>query len=293
MTDEFESSWLDTREDADVRARNVSITKSLRAFLDDVERINVVDLGAGTGALFRYLAPRINRRQTWRLVDSSDKLLRQSETHLAAWADARQLTVGASKDLWCATNAKEEYCVFHEQKNFGGGLLDLSVNSKINLITASALLDLVSLNWVEELTALCLQRQASFYGSLTYDGKIDWSPSHPGDIKLLQLLNKDQRRDKGLGPALGPDAIAAARRAMASRGFVVAIGPSPWVLGPVDEDLQTALLSQWGILLKQNTDLPSREVQLWKDFHLDAIAKGKSYLRVGHQDMWATPPGRS
>lgn len=293
MKDEFESSWLDTREDADARARNVSITKSLRAFLDDVERINVIDLGAGTGALFRYLAPRINSRQTWRLVDRSDRLLRQSEALLATWADARQLKVVASKDPWCATNAKEEYCVFHEQKNFGRGLLDLSFDSKIHLIAASALLDLVSLNWVEELAALCLQTQASFYGSLTYDGKIDWSPSHPGDIKLLQLLNKDQRRDKGLGPALGPDAIAAARRALALRGFVVAIGPSPWVLGPVDGDLQIALLSQWGMLLTQNTDLPSREVRHWKDFHLDAIAEGKSYLRVGHQDMWAAPPARS
>jgi len=293
MTDEFESSWLDTREDADVRARNVSITKSLRAFLDDVKRINVVDLGAGTGALFRYLAPRINGRQTWRLVDRSDKLLRQSETHLAAWADARQLTVGASKDPWCATNAKEEYCVFHEQKNFGGGLLDFSFDSKIHLITASALLDLVSLNWVEELITLCLRTRASFYGSLTYDGKIDWVPSHPGDKKLLQLLNKDQRRDKGLGLALGPDAVAAVRQALALQGFVVAIGSSPWILGPVDEDLQLVLLSQWSKILEQNKDFPSRELRLWKDFHLEAIAEGKSYLRVGHQDIWATPPVRS
>jgi hypothetical protein len=288
--DEFEVSWLDTREAADVRARNISIVNSLREFLDDFEQINVVDLGAGTGALFRYLAPRLSGCQTWRLVDRSDNLLRQSASRLVTWADAKQLTVGGSKDLWCASNAREEYCLFHEQKDFGRGLADFSFHSQIHLITASALLDLVSLNWIEELIALCSRIQASFYGSLTYDGKIDWLPSHPSDIKLLRLLNKDQRRDKGLGPALGPDSIVAVKRCLALRGFVVSTAPSPWILGAEDADLQKALLSQWSALLEQNSDWNPHEFRLWRKFRLEAIARGKSQLTVGHQDIWAVPP---
>ena len=57
---EFSSSWLDIREGADTRARNVDLVTSLSAYVDELGEIRLIDLGAGTGGLFRYLAPRLN-----------------------------------------------------------------------------------------------------------------------------------------------------------------------------------------------------------------------------------------
>ena len=76
---EFSSSWLDIREGADARARNVDLLTSLSAYVDELGEIRLIDLGAGTGGLFRYLAPRLNGHQTWRLVDYSSSLLEQVE----------------------------------------------------------------------------------------------------------------------------------------------------------------------------------------------------------------------
>ena len=187
----------------------------------------------------------------------------------------------------------ERYKFKKKQKDFGKGLDGFIFNPRPHLITASALLDLVSCDWIEELTALCLRMGASFYGCLTYDGKIEWLPSHPSDMKLVQLLNQDQRREKGLGTALGADSVTTLTRSLASKGFSVKIAPSPWVLGNADADLQYALLSQWTKLFEEVPVRSRQEFGLWKKFRWEAVADSTSYLKIGHQDIWSVHPDHS
>ena len=85
------------------------------------------------------------------------------------------------------------------------------------LITASALIDLVSAAWLEELAALVRQTDCGLYVVLTFDGRIDWQPAHPLDLAVRNLVNRHQRTDKGFGPALGPERAPALARA-AARG---------------------------------------------------------------------------
>lgn len=290
MTDEFAISWLDARESADVRARDVGIVELIGQFRNGLESINVVDLGAGTGALFRYLAPKLGGQQTWRFIDNSDVLRQQIPSRLTAWVAETKLSIKIGKNLWCVGNDSEKYCVFYEQKDFGKGFDEFRVKPQPHLITASALLDLVSGSWIEELTAFCLRMGASFYGCLTYDGKIEWSPSHPGDTKLLQLLNQDQKRDKGLGPALGPDSLPFVTQSLASRGFSIELASTPWVLGPDDVELQYALLSQWTKLFENAAVWRPQEFYNWKKFRLETMVDSGSCLEIGHYDIWSVHP---
>ena len=69
MSEEFDLSWLDLREPFDAFARSEALAAALLARLP--ARPRLIDLGAGTGSLLRWLAPRIGRAQAWTLVDSS------------------------------------------------------------------------------------------------------------------------------------------------------------------------------------------------------------------------------
>ncbi|MEE2693902.1 MAG: class I SAM-dependent methyltransferase [Pseudomonadota bacterium] len=289
---EFSSSWLDIREGADARARNVDLVTALSTYVDELEEIHLMDLGAGTGGLFRYLAPRLGRHQTWQLVDCSSSLLEQVENRLTRWAGQHELIVRSKVGMWYASNSVREYCVDTEIWDLVSGFADFPTDPSADVITASAFIDLVSLSWIEQLVAFCRKAQTSFYGCLTYNGIIEWSPGHSCDRAFLQLLNNDQRRDKGMGPALGPEAFQVINNSFRSSGFVVKTGSSPWILDSNDCQLQKALLLQWVRLLGQKSGWPVWKINEWNEFRLAAIVEGKSQLKVGHQDIWVVPADR-
>ena len=67
------------------------------------ETCTVVDLGAGTGSLFRFLAPIIGRGQDWILADADAALLEDAFGRTAAWA----AKVGAGKIELSMTHSRE------------------------------------------------------------------------------------------------------------------------------------------------------------------------------------------
>ena len=88
--------------------------------------------------------------------------------------------------------------------------LELALDGPLDLVTTSALLDLVSGGWLERLALEAAARRLPVYAALTFDGRVEFDPSDPGDAEVVAAVNAHQRRDKGFGPALGPAAPQAA-----------------------------------------------------------------------------------
>jgi hypothetical protein len=153
----------------------------------------------------------------------------------------------------------------------------------VALVTASALLDLVSEAWVEALAGRLAAAGVGLYAALSYDGAMAWEPSLPEDAGVVAAFNRDQRRDKGLGPALGPEAPAALARAFGRRGYAVRTAPSPWRLGPGEAALQAALV--------EGVADAGRASASWRQARLAASAAGR--CTVGHVDLLATPSAQS
>ena len=89
----FSPAWLDLREPIDVASRCVDLVEGLAQKLNTPEPIRVLDLGAGTGANLRYLAPRLGGKQDWRLLDNDDDLLAWLPRRLREWADEANLVM--------------------------------------------------------------------------------------------------------------------------------------------------------------------------------------------------------
>lgn len=277
----FDADWLALREPIDHRSRSEDQARALARWLggpgapivdSDAHEVEpgatIVDLGSGTGSNLRYLAPRLSSRQHWTLIDH-DRALLDRVTEGASVGNIRSLVADLS-DL----ESKETTGVF----------------ASADVVTASALLDLVSREWLEEVAERCSQARCAVLFALSYDGSIVWSGTpHADDEFVRAAMNTHQMGDKGLGAALGPDAGTAAAACFEQHGYEVTLTPTPWRLDRHDVGLAHALVDGWERAAIEVH--PDREARLrsWGAARRDALARGESTLTVGHLDVLALP----
>ncbi len=323
---DFSADWLALREPADIRARSPRLVRSLLARLaaftqaPDAEpalppsrqTLRILDLGCGTGANIRYLAPRLGLvpgagpwdRQDWICVDRDRKLLADLTRRTADWARGLNLTARVQGEGLIIQGVPSVQGVPAPGPQGGVRTRDLDLARGLeslllgagNLVVASALLDLVSENWLAGLLRACARSRSHLYLALTYDGRIVLSPNHPHDGTLVALVNAHQGRDKGLGgPALGPSAPARLAELAAGLGFTLEGADSDWVLGPGESELQSALVAGWAVAAREQVpsgpgsrDLDG-EICHWLARRQAQIAAGRLHIRVGHQDALLSP----
>ena len=266
----FTADWLALREPADARARASAAwpegIDSGRAPTGEI-----LDLGAGTGANLRYLAPRLPTPQRWLLIDHDAGLLHRALQR----ADHDGL-----RDTGITINTQE--------LDLAHALVTLAIPTAA-LVTASALLDLVSAQWLDVLIARCVAAQASILFALNYDGRIELDPCEADDRWLVDLVNLHQRGDKGFGPALGPAAIDVATARFVQAGYLLRRARSDWLLGPNDCDLQLTLIGGWASAATELTPAEAPRIAAWLAGRTALIESGRSRISVGHCDLAGQP----
>ena len=265
----FSAEWLASREPYDRAARNVAVRDALTGAFRDQTSIAVVDLACGTGATLRAIGAYLPPRQSWRLVDNDLGLL------------ARASREGSPPQVTVTTRPVD---LVRD--------LEFALEGPLDLVTASALLDLVSPEWLDRLIVEAAARRLPVYAALSYDGRATIEPAEPFDIELLAGFNLHQRTDKGFGPALGPAAAAQALERFEQFGYAAVQGRSDWVFGPDDRDIQDALFAGWAELGVLTTTLTADEIARWLMQRRAYLAAGRSSLRIGHLDIFARPIGR-
>jgi hypothetical protein len=265
----FSAEWLAMREPYDVAARNAQVLGAVAAAFADQPAVAVVDLACGAGASLRALAPRLPPQQSWRLVDNDLGLLART----AGLAQPPRLSV-QTKAVDLARD------------------LELALDGPLDLITCSALLDLVSEDWLERLVVEAAARALPVYAALSYDGRATLVPSDPFDAEMVAAINRHQGRDKGFGPALGPRAAAVAAARFEAVGYRVMQGRSDWTFGPPDGAIQDQVLAGWATAARELGDVPLERIAAWITNRRELVADGRARLEIGHVDMFATPTGR-
>lgn len=264
----FAAEWLALREPYDARARNPDVLDTVAASLAGHPSVTIVDLACGAGSTLRALSPRLAGRQNWRLVDNDLGLLaRASASARPAGANVLPIPLDLNRDL------------------------EAALDGPVDLITASALLDLVSDDWLGRLVVETAARRIPLYAALTYDGRIEFDPADSADTAIVAAVNRHQRSDKGFGPALGPSAAKAVIAHLEAVGYSVRHGTADWAFGPNDRQIQTEILSGWAAASRETKDPPLAEIDGWLTRRRAAVAAGRSSIRVGHVDVFAWPTG--
>lgn len=278
----FAADWLSLREPADHSSRSSELIERLARWLASQPSGRCIDLGSGHGSNLRYLAERLPDARDWLLIDHDDALLRRARESSARLHPTLSVAI-RSLDLAQLTPA------------------DLS---EARLVTASALFDLASEDWINRLARSSRDSGAAVLFSLTVDGRRHFEDlagrrlsdsKDPGDDDawMAERFNAHQRQAKGLGAALGPDAADCLPRALSAAGFDVTTRTSDWILRagqPLTRALGEALLDGWRDAVLETAPSKRDRVRRWHQRRLAALSAGQIGLRVGHVDVLGLPP---
>ncbi len=261
----FSAEWLALREPHDLRARNADVLAAVAASLKPLTSVRIVDLACGTGSTIRALSRHLPPQQNWQLVDNDIGLLgRAASMPRGEHISIKGVPLDLNRDL------------------------EAALDGPIDLVTTSALLDLVSEAWLERLATEIAARRIPFYAALSYDGRAEFTPHDPLDSKIVAAVNAHQLTDKGFGSALGPGAAGFAIARFKPLGYSVVQGLSDWIAGPADRDFENEILAGWANTAGE-MNVPVAETAEWLTRRREFLSAGRSSLRVGHVDFFAAP----
>lgn len=262
-------SWLDLREAADAAARARELVAELQRRLPP-ESWLIHDLACGSGAMGRWLAPLLSGPQRWLLQDRDADLLELAAVHVPGpAADGAEVAV--------------------ETRVSDITRLGPDAFAGATLVTASALLDL--LTW-DELTALidaCFVAGCPVLFALSVTGHVQLLPPDPLDARLAAAFNAHQRRETPRGRLLGPDAVNAAAEGFRRLGAEVIVRPSPWRLGATESELAVEWLTGWVHAACEQEPALVADADLYRRRRLREAAAGVLAVTVGHADLLVLP----
>lgn len=247
----FSADWLALREPVDHASRDAELLARAKALAGPSAR--VADLGCGTGSTARAFGIA---DWHWRFMDGDAELLGKA----------------------CMLHPGSEQVVI-DLKDIAALPLD-----GVDLVTASALLDLMPLEWVKCMAKRLREEAIPFYAALNYNGIMHWSPALPADGPVTAAFNTHQCTDKGIGPALGPMSAADTARIFEDNGFDVFMGDSPWKLGPDQAMLHDATLQGIADAAEEIGAIATAD---WRAARLAQVAETTGY--IGHTDILAIP----
>jgi hypothetical protein len=264
------AQWLALREPADAAARARDLAQRLSERLPATGPTVIHDLGAGSGAMGRWLAPLLPGPQHWILHDRDGDLLALATADLPGRAaDGSAVTVETRRSDVAGLPA--------------GALAGAAV------VTASALLDMLTEDDLTELVTACAAAGCPILLTLTVVGRVAVTPAEAVDASLAAAFNAHQRRVTALGRLLGPDAVARAVARFQALGAEVLVAPSPWRLGPGEAELARAWFTGWVAAACEQEPTLVAEAEAYASRRLAQLAAGELAVTVDHSDVLVLP----
>ena len=156
-----------------------------------------------------------------------------------------------------------------------------------SLITASALLDMLTLEAVERVVAACAGAGCPTLLTISVMGRVELTPNDPLDAEIAAAFNAHQRRTVGGRTLLGPDAVDATVEAFGRRGMRALVRFSPWRLGADQAHLASEWFKGWvAAACEQRSELACR-VAPYASRRLAEAAAGRLDVVVHHTDLLA------
>ena len=267
----FSAEWLALREPYDLAARNATV---LDAVVDRLRR--------ATPRSRSSISPAAPARRCAR----SGRICRRGRT--GAWST----TISACWRKASALGRPPHVTVIATPVDLVRDL-ELALDGPLDLVTTSALLDLVSAEWLDRLVVEAAARRLPVYAALTYDGRDRHRagrPARPRDPGRLQrpsahrqgLRSRRSGRPRRRAPS-SASSISAMRWCRAAP-----TGCSGRTTGPSRRRCSRA--GPTSRPLTHGDCRPTRSRHGWRGA-APIWPQGRSHLRVGHVDIFARPIG--
>lgn len=262
------AAWLGLREGADAAARASELVEPIRRQLALTGRTVIHDLGTGTGSMGRWLAPRLPGPQHWIMYDHDDDLLKHAMAEMTdSAADGAPVTVETRRRDITRLTAED---------------LDGA-----SLITASALLDMLTAEEIDRVVAACAGTGCPTLLTISVIGRVEITPPEPLDAEIAEAFNAHQRRTVEGRTLLGPDAVAAAAEAFGRRGAGVLVRSSPWRLGVGQAELAAEWFRGWVDAAREQRPELTGPIAAYTSRRLADLGTDRLRVVVAHDDLLA------
>jgi len=288
MTESFDGDWLDLREPFDAAARDPGLAAQLSQLLP--ARPRILDLGAGTGSLLRWLGHFIGRAQAWTLVDADVALIERAFETIADRAEEAG---------WAVTFPGKRTLLVHSPNGawrVEGLVADLAEAPdnlplhQVDAVVNTALCDLVSRDWIDRMAASCAARRLPFYSALNVTGRERFFPPRLGDALVARGFARDQLRDKGFsGLALGARAPSAIAEAFEAEGYEVLRAPSDWVIPRGASPMLVELVRGHAQAARRWERRLDQDIEAWMLDRIGQASDLRLSARIGHADLLCLP----
>lgn len=289
----FRSSWLAQREMFDLSSRS---TKLAQNFVEAVQAnkkntqnlLRLIDLGGGTGANFRVLAPLIETNQYWLICENDPQLLNEALATTIEWARKQSWTCKNSNGFLLIQAGKSKWTIEMRQID-----LSLDINSidasHFDGVTTSAFLDLVSEEWLQRMVKWINKSQRPFLAAMTVDGLRHWEPELASDLRINEAFQRHQLTDKGFGCALGPEAIQTLIQIFNQYEIYCETAKSDWIINSYATDMLRKLIDETVEVVEQTGRANSLGLRAWHSQRHQYVSQGLARMTVGHMDLLAVP----
>lgn len=266
---EVSSDWLALREREDARARSRGLARAAARRLPPGPVV-IHDLGSGTGSMMRWLAPLLPGPQTWVLHDWNPDLVdRAANGVIPLDRERRPVSIRTRTGLLAELAP--------------GDLGDAS------LVTASALLDVLTAEEVDTVVRACVAAACPVLLSLSVTGEVRLGPRDPRDDVVEAAFNEHQERRVGDRGLLGPAGVALAERLLLGVGWNVRRATTHWRLGDHDPRLLEQWFDGWvDAALEQRADLQVDGAE-YRTLRSSQLRRGALSAVVVHTDLLAWP----
>lgn len=264
------ADWLALREPADAEARAADLVDRLRHCLPARGPLQIHDLGSGTGSTARWLAPSLPGPLRWVLHARDADLL------------ARVAALPPPGDAGGGP-------VVLETRHDDLTRLEPPVLRDADLVTASALLDMMTRPELERFVETCAGASCPVLVTLSVVGRVELTPGDALDDRVSAAFDAHQRRVVDGPRLLGPDAVGVAAGLFRGHGHAVTVRPSPWRLGPGRAALAAEWLRGWVAAAGEQQPELVPDLAPYEQQRLEQAAAGTLSVVVHHQDLLAVP----
>lgn len=264
---EVSIDWLALREAEDARARSAVLAAAVPELLAE-GHLTVHDLGSGTGSMMRWLAPRLPGPQTWVLHDWNARLTARA-------SEGRRPRDRSGRPV--------------ELRSRIGELdrLDPSALSGASLVTASALLDVLTAAEAHAIVDACLAAGAPVLLSLSVTGDVALTPWDPRDIRFARAFNAHQRRELAGRRLLGRYGASLVGGLFRQAGWNVRTALTTWQLDRREPLLLEEWFAGWTDAATEQDPRLLPETAAYRELRWAQQARGELRASVYHLDLLA------
>ncbi|WP_431279234.1 SAM-dependent methyltransferase [Leifsonia poae] len=266
---EVSSDWLAVREAEDARARARALAEAIPTLLPPGP-ITVHDLGSGTGSMMRWLAPLLPGPQSWVLHDWNATLPRRA---LDGPRPLDRDGVPVSIDLRVGEL----------------GSLEAADLAGASLVTASALLDVLTAHEAHAIVEACLAVGAPTLLSLSVTGEVELRPWDARDKHFRTAFNAHQRREVDGRQLLGRYGAPIVHGLFGHAGWHVRKARTTWHLTDREPDLLREWFEGWIDAAEEQDPQLQSDHAGYREHRQAQLDRGELSAVVYHLDLLAWP----